>query len=151
MPFFSHPSWLCGDLSYSFDCIDISQLVFHDNYSTCGYIFYMFAVGGELHVLLFCHLDFPSLNYIPNRSFFPLRYLSRRLSEVPQKSVRTNIFKSCVFNAFCSHSYTASMIVSPQIQVFVYSVFVEDSLYARTILITGVYFPSICLSVCLSV
>lgn len=89
----------------------------------------MFAVGGELHVLLFCHLDFPPLNYVPNRSFFPLRYLFRRLSEVPQKSVRTNILKSCcVFNAFCSHSYIASMIVSPQIQVFVYSVFVEDSL-----------------------
>ena len=69
------------------------QLVFHENYSTCGYFFfYMFAVGGELHLLLFCRLDSPPLNYIPNRSFFPLRYLFRRLSEMPQKSVRTNIF-----------------------------------------------------------
>lgn len=29
------------------------------------------------------------------------------------------------------------MVVSPQIQMFIYSVFIEDSLYARTILVAG--------------
>ena len=42
------------------------------------------------------------------------------------------------------------MIGNPQIQVFVYSIFVEDSLYTRTVLIAGGVFaiyPSVCLSI----
>lgn len=46
--------WLYGN-SASF------QLVFQENHSTCRCIFDMFIVGGELHILLFCHLDRPHI------------------------------------------------------------------------------------------
>lgn len=46
--------WLYGN-STSF------QLVFQENHSTCRCIFDMFIAGGELHILLFCHLDPPHI------------------------------------------------------------------------------------------
>ena len=46
--------WLYGN-SASF------QLVFQENHSTCRCIFDMFIAGGELHILLFCHLDPPHI------------------------------------------------------------------------------------------
>lgn len=44
--------------------------VFYNKYTTCRCIFDVFAVGGELCVLLFCHLDLCTLSL-----FIPLLYI----------------------------------------------------------------------------
>ena len=74
--FFSFcPTWLRGDLSCSFGFMRFSlsvQQVFCENFSTCRYVFDVFVGGGELSVLLFCHLAALFLTFWETSTLFSI-------------------------------------------------------------------------------
>ena len=58
--YFIHPTQWLGDLSWNIGCLRSSasvQLEVCGSCSSCRSIFYAFVDGGELHMLLVCHLD----------------------------------------------------------------------------------------------
>lgn len=67
------------------------QQVFCDNYSAIRYIFYVFVGGGELYVLLLCHLEL----LLPKSPF-----LSLEISPYAHLFVKTSQV-SCLFTSFC--------------------------------------------------